>query len=143
VPPVRDTEAPGPGALFLAQGPRAGILGREPEPAMIEDTIGKIEARIQNAESIKDDRRKELLQLLATLKSEVAELSKTHSDEAQSIAGFTAVSAHEATRSEQNPRLLKLSLEGLGSSVAGFEQSHPRLVQIVNAISNTLANLGI
>ena len=110
---------------------------------MIEDTIGKIEARIQNAESIKDDRRKELLQLLATLKSEVAELSKTHSDEAQSIAGFTAVSAHEATRSEQNPRLLKLSLEGLGSSVAGFEQSHPRLVQIVNAISNTLANLGI
>jgi hypothetical protein len=46
-------------------------------------------------------------------------------------------------RSEQNPQLLKLSLEGLGSSVAGFEGSHPRLVQIVNAISNTLANLGI
>ncbi len=110
---------------------------------MIEDTIGKIEARIQNAEAIKDERRKDLLQLLATLKSEVAELSKTHSDEAQSIAGFTAVSAHEATRSEQNPQLLRLSLEGLGSSVGGFEGSHPRLVQIVNAISNTLANLGI
>jgi Mg2+ and Co2+ transporter CorA len=110
---------------------------------MIEDTIGKIEARIQNAEAIKDERRKELLQLLATLKSEVAELSRTHSDQAQSIAGFTAVSAHEATRSEQDPQLLKLSLQGLGSSVAGFEGSHPRLVQIVNAISNTLANLGI
>ena len=110
---------------------------------MIEDTIGKIEARIENAEAIQDDRRKELLQLLGTLKAEVAELSKTHSDQAQSIAGFTAVSAHEATRSEKDPRLLKLSLEGLGSSVTGFEGSHPRLVQIVNAISNTLANLGI
>jgi hypothetical protein len=110
---------------------------------MIEDTIGKIEARIQNAEAIKEERRKELLQLLATLKSEVAQLSETHSDQAQSIAGFTAVSAHEATRLEQNPQLLKLSLDGLGSSVAGFERSHPRLVQIVNAISNTLANLGI
>jgi hypothetical protein len=110
---------------------------------MIEDTIGKIEARIQNSEAIKDERRKELLQLLATLKSEVAELSKTHSDQAQSIAGFTAVSAHEATRSEQDPQLLELSLKGLGSSVGGFEGSHPRLVQIVNAISNTLANLGI
>ena len=110
---------------------------------MIEDTIGDIEARIQNAEAISDERRKELLQLLATLKSEVAQLSKTHSDQAQSIAGFTALSAHEATRSEQDPQLLKLSLQGLGSSVGGFERSHPKLVQIVNAISNTLANLGI
>ena len=110
---------------------------------MIEDTIGDIEARIQNAEAISDERRQELLQLLATLKSEVAQLSKTHSDQAQSIAGFTALSAHEATRSEQDPQLLKLSLQGLGSSVGGFERSHPKLVQIVNAISNTLANLGI
>jgi Mg2+ and Co2+ transporter CorA len=110
---------------------------------MIEDTIGKIESRIQNAETIKDDRRRELLELLGTLKTEVAQLSKTHGEEAQSIAGFTEVSAHEATRAEQNPELLKLSLEGLTSSAQGFEHSHPRLVQIVNAISSTLSNLGI
>ena len=110
---------------------------------MIEDTIGKIEARIDSADTIKEERRRELLQLLGTLKSEVAELSKTHEEQAQSIAGFTEVSAHEATRAEQNPELLKLSLDGLGSSVRGFEQSHPRLVQIVNAISSTLSNLGI
>ncbi len=110
---------------------------------MIEDTIGKIESRIQNAEAIKDDRRRELLDLLATLKSEVAQLSTTHGEEAESIAGFTEVSAREATRAAQNPQLLKLSLEGLNSSVEGFERSHPRLVRIVNAISNTLSNLGI
>ena len=110
---------------------------------MLDDTIGKIEARIQTADAINGERRRELLQLLGTLKSEVAELSKTHGEQAQSIAGFTELSAHEATRTEQNPHLLKLSLEGLGSSVAGFEESHPRLVQIVNAISNTLSNLGI
>ena len=110
---------------------------------MIEDTIGKIEDRIRGAEAIKDERRQELLQLLGTLKSEVAELSKTHEEQAQSIAGFTEVSTHEAIRAEQNPELLKLSLDGLGSSVRELEQSHPRLVQIVNAISNTLSNLGI
>ena len=110
---------------------------------MIEDTIGKIEDRIRAAEAIKDERRQELLQLLGTLKSEVADLSKTNEEQAQSIAGFTELSTHEATRTEQNPELLKLSLEGMGSSVRGFEESHPRLVQIVNAISNTLANLGI
>jgi Mg2+ and Co2+ transporter CorA len=110
---------------------------------MIEDTIGKIEARIEGADAIKEDRRRELLQLLGTLKSEVAELSKTHVEQAQSIAGFAEISAHEATRSEQNPELLDLSLKGLLSSASEFEQSHPRLVRIVNAISNTLSNLGI
>jgi hypothetical protein len=110
---------------------------------MIEDTIGKIEARIQGAEAIKEERRLELLQLLGTLKSEVEQLSKTHGEQAESIAGFTHVSAHEATRADQDPQLLKLSLEGLSSSVSGFEESHPRLVRIVNAISQTLSNLGI
>ena len=110
---------------------------------MIEDTIEKIEAKIQSAEAIKEDRRGELIQLLGTLKAEVAELSKTHGEQAQSIAGFAEVSTHEATRTEQNPQLLKLSLEGLSSSVSELEKSHPKLVQIVNAISNTLSNLGI
>jgi hypothetical protein len=129
---------------FTCRPPQDRYVDLETESnAMIEDTIGKIEARIQSAEAVKDERRQELLQLLGTLKSEVAELSKTHEEQAQSIAGFTEVSAHEATRTEQNPELLKLSLEGLGSSVRGFEESHPRLVQIVNGISSTLSNLGI
>lgn len=110
---------------------------------MIEDTLSKIEARIRTADTVKEDRKAELLQLLTTLKSEVAELSKTHAEHAESIASFTEVSAREATRTQQNPRLLELSLEGLSSSVKGFEGSHPRLVQIVNAVSNTLSNLGI
>jgi Domain of unknown function (DUF4404) len=118
-------------------------VGGTKSTAMIEDTIGKIEARIKGTEAIKEERRRELLRLLGTLKSEVAELSKTHEEQAQSIAGFTEVSTHEATRTEQNPELLQLSLQGLGSSVRGFEESHPHLVQIVNAISSTLSNLGI
>jgi hypothetical protein len=110
---------------------------------MIEDTVSKIEAKIHGSEAINDDKKRELLQLLGTLKSEVSELSKTHGEQAESIAGFTEVSAHEAIRSEPNPELLELSLKGLSSSVGGFEKSHPRLVQIVNNISNTLSNLGI
>ena len=110
---------------------------------MIEDTIEKIQARLESADAIKDDRRQELLQLLARLKSEVADLSKTHGEQAESIAGFAEVSTHEATRAEQNPQLLQLSLQGLKSSVQELEESHPKLVQLVNAISNTLSNLGI
>ena len=110
---------------------------------MIEDTIKNIEARIQSSDTIKDDRRRELLQLLETLRAEVDALSRTHSEQAESIAGFAELSTHEATREQQNPQLLNLSLKGLNSSVEEFEGSHPRLVQIVNTISHTLSNLGI
>ena len=110
---------------------------------MIEKTISEIETKISVAESVSPERRRELLQLLATLKTEVAELSKTHEEQADSIAGFTQLSTHEAMRSEQNPRLLELSLKGLRSSVDDLEQSHPHLTQIVNRISQTLADLGI
>ncbi len=110
---------------------------------MIDETLTKIESRIHSTDSVGEDRKRELLQLVATLKTEVAELSKTNSERAESIAGFTQVSTHEATRESQDPDLLRLSVEGLRSSVSGFEESHPNLVRIVNSISNTLSNLGI
>jgi len=110
---------------------------------MIEDTLKKIAARIQAADTIEVGRKAELLRLVDTLRTEVAALSDTHGEHAESITGFTESSAREATRAEPQPRLLELSLAGLTSSVEGFEQSHPRLVQVVNAISTALANLGI
>jgi hypothetical protein len=110
---------------------------------MIENTIGEIESRIHQAGAVSPEQKRELLQLLETLKAEVNELAQTNQAQADSITGFAKVSAHEATRADQNPQLRELSVRGLRSSVDGFEQSHPRLVQIVNSISNTLSNLGI
>jgi len=110
---------------------------------MIEDTIAKIEHQLDTAQTIRPERKAELSKLLETLKSEVSSLSSTHGEQAASIARFAEVSAHEATRSTQDQQLLDLSLEGLRSSARDFEQSHPKLVQIVNSISSTLSNLGI
>lgn len=110
---------------------------------MIQDTIAKIEAQIEGSATLTPERREELTALLATLKAEVNELAVTNQEEAQSIAGFTQVSAYEAMRSEQNPALLQHSLGGLTASAAKFEKSHPRLYQVVQSITNTLSNLGI
>jgi hypothetical protein len=110
---------------------------------MIDDTVSKLEAQLSATNNLPPDRKAELLKLLGTLKAEVSALSKTHEEDAQSIAKFTEVSALEATRREQNPRLRELSIEGLKSSVAGFEESHPKLVRVVNSISTALSNLGI
>jgi Mg2+ and Co2+ transporter CorA len=111
--------------------------------AMIDNTISEIEARIGAAESVTPERRQELLQLLATLKTEVAELSKTNGEQADSIAGFARLSTHEAMRSEQNPQLREISLLGLRSSVEDLEQSHPHLTQLVNRFSKMLSDWGI
>jgi hypothetical protein len=118
------------------------LPGRKDEN-MVEETITQIETRIKKAESLNDERKKELLDLLSTLKAEVSKLSKTDAEDAKSIAGFTEVSIHEAIREEKNPQLLKLSLKGLSTSVERFENSHPKLAGIVNSICNTLSNIGI
>jgi hypothetical protein len=110
---------------------------------MLEQTITNIEQRIKKAESIAEKDRGDLLDLLTTLKTEVVELSKTNADHAESITGFTQVSAHEATRENKNSHLIKLSLAGLTSSVDELETAYPRLVETVNRISQILANMGI
>jgi len=110
---------------------------------MIEKTISEIEAKIGGTETVTPAQKQELLQLLATLKTEVGTLAKTHGEAADSIAGFVRMSAHEATREHQDPELRALSLQGLRSSVTGFETSHPHLAQLVGRISQTLADLGI
>ena len=110
---------------------------------MFQDTISKIEEKIQSAPAVREENRAELLALLGALKSEINELSKTHQEQARSITGFAELSAHEATRQVKNPALLNLSVKGLGSSVAGFEETHPKLVDSVNRICTALANMGI
>jgi hypothetical protein len=110
---------------------------------MLQQTIDKIEQRLRNTEVINEENKSELINLVSTLKIEIADLSKTHNEQAESITGFAEVSTREATRQEKNAELLKLSIEGLGSSVRGFESSHPRLVKVVNDICSMLSNLGI
>lgn len=110
---------------------------------MLKKTIDTIEEKIHHVDSITDETKTELLTLLSTLKGEIAELSETQSERAESIAGFTQISAHEATRVEKNPVLLNLSLKGLRSSVNELETTHPKLAETVNSICHILSNMGI
>ena len=133
--------------MLLSLGQRgSGDIGNEGElrwKEMIRDHLDKIEERLKQSETVKESDKAELLTLLRTLRTEIADLSQTHYEQAESITGFAELSAREATRNEKNPVLLNLSIEGLASSVQGFETSHPRLVEIINTFSTMLSNLGI
>ena len=110
---------------------------------MIEKTISEIEARIRAAESTDPERRRELLQLVGTLKTQIAELAKTQAEQADSIARFAELSTHEALRAQQDPQLREISLTGLRSSVDALEESHPQLTHIVHRLTKTLSDWGI
>jgi len=110
---------------------------------MIEDRIQNIEARLKSAQTVPDETKAELLELISALKSEIRNLPETHEEQAASIAGFAEASAHEVTRSQRKPQLVEAALTGLKSSVEEFEATHPTLTQVVNRIAFILSNMGI
>jgi len=110
---------------------------------MLKHTLETIENKIKNAPSIPEASKSEYLELLHTLNTEINKLQKSQKEKAQSIKGFTKVTSHEITRDEIDPGLIRISIEGLSSSVKEFEASHPKLVQTVNAICDFLSKIGI
>jgi hypothetical protein len=109
---------------------------------MLDETLAHLEAEMEQA-SVSPEQKAELLRLIATLRAEMGPLTHTHTEQARSIAGFTQVSAYEATRPRRRPELLKLSLAGLEKSVDEFRATHPRLVEIVGSLSSILSNIGV
>ena len=110
---------------------------------MLDETIAKLETNIRVSEAIQADKKAELLRLLTTLKSELATLEHTHAEHAESVLGLAERSMHEAIRQPKDPQLAASALQELSEAVAALEVSHPQLVNVVNAISMLLSNIGI
>jgi hypothetical protein len=90
-----------------------------------------------------ETKKAELQKHLSALQTEIDQLARTDADRAKTVAGFADLSAHEATRPRPNRELLGLSLSGLRKSVQEFEETHPRLVEIVGSLSATLSSIGL
>ena len=110
---------------------------------MLEERMANIETRIQQAAGLPEAEREKLLQLLATLREEIAALDHTREEEAKSIAHFLDASTHEASRAEKQPKLLQASRDGLAASVENFERSHPKLFETVQQAATVLGNMGL
>src|SRR5215470_2522380 len=106
-------------------------------------SLQDVEKAIAGHQDIPQETKAELLRLLTTLKSEIATLEHTHADHAESVIGLTQRSMHEAIRQPKDPQRADSALQELAASVAELEVSHPQLVNVVNAISVLLSNIGI
>lgn len=111
---------------------------------MIEETIARIEARLRSAAPMLDGTRAELLRLLDTLRAEVRQLPPAATPQAEKMASAVEASTEAAvTYAEGGVQYDEKPFHELAESVREFEGSHPRLVQTVNHLANTLAGLGI
>jgi mevalonate kinase len=110
---------------------------------MIDETIRGIEERISASDRIDETRRRELLELVARLRGEVQELSRTNQQAAYDITARTEATVREATEGERNEDALGDLLHQMNDEVERFGVSHPRLAGVVTAIGQTLWRIGI
>jgi hypothetical protein len=73
---------------------------------MIEDTLARLQARLENISSLGEDKKQELFSLFSQLKEDVADLSETQSDRIESITRFTELSTHEAPGRRRTMRFM-------------------------------------
>jgi hypothetical protein len=98
---------------------------------MIEETIRQIEARLNASTNLAPETRAELVALLAKLRAEASQLPARERPEPE--AGDQPAAAES----------MQEHVDKLRSSVEEFKVSHPKVVQLVNHLANTLAGLGI
>ncbi len=110
---------------------------------MLKKTLETLEAKIKTSANIPEEKKSEYFDILERLNEEINELGKSDKEKAESISGFTKVSAHESTRKEIDQNLITIAADGLNESVKEFEASHPRLVSTVNDFMTFLSKLGI
>jgi ABC-type transporter Mla subunit MlaD len=101
---------------------------------MIEDTIRSLEARLQSANGLTHDQRRELEGLVATLKSELSTLPN---------AGPTGMGSAVVKRANHSPQSVREALDDLNAAVAGQEAQHPKITELINSLSLVLSNTGI
>ncbi len=74
---------------------------------MTDEHIEKTKSAIESAGNIPPDKKAELLGLLSKLKPEIAKVSQTHHDHAQSIARLVEASAQETIGGQKKPELIR------------------------------------
>ena len=107
---------------------------------MAQNTLQKLETLIQESTQLEAAKQQELLELIASLKSELHDVDD---EQARSIAKFAEVATHEALRENKNTDLIDISTQGLDKSAQEFASTQPTLFNIVRTIVRTLSNMGV
>jgi hypothetical protein len=110
---------------------------------MATEIISRIENIVQEAPSLPAEKRDELLALVAALRKEIDTVAPDRAQAAHEIAVETHALAEKSLAPGAARQAGIQPMRALTHSLNQFEDSHPRLVQVTNAICTALSNLGI
>jgi hypothetical protein len=105
---------------------------------MIHDKLKAIEEKISDSSSMKPENKEAVLELLSELKNEIGEVSDENADQLANLN-----SLKEIDKPSEDDGLLKSVFNEVEETVQAFEESHPKLVQVVNSICTQLSNSGL
>jgi hypothetical protein len=110
---------------------------------MATEIISRIENIVHEAPSLPPEKREELLALVAALRKEMDAVAPDRAQAAHEIAVETHALAEQALAPGAESKPGRPPLRKITDSLNQFEDSHPRLVQVTNAVCTALSNLGI
>ncbi len=112
---------------------------------MFTEKITSIEKKIEQTPAIDQPAKDELLELLDNLNEELSKLedNSTNMGHSQEIVGKASRFAEQAIADPGATQEIEQSINELKGSVADFEASHPKLVQIINRVCVMLSDIGI
>ena len=110
---------------------------------MVQDKLKQIEELVRTSPQASAETKQELIRLVGELSAELKTLEQTHQEHARSIAGYAEAATRQRTHSERPPSPEEDARTGLSDSVREFESTHPRLANLVRAISDALSGVGI
>jgi mevalonate kinase len=104
-----------------------------------------IEKKIKTTPQIDAKIKEDLLDLMRSLKTELADIKNEHPKTADSIVDQTHSSAEQilCKNNSGEQKILQENIDDLQKTVDEFEASHPKLVQVVNRICMMLSDIGI
>ena len=101
---------------------------------MIEEKLKRIEDRISQSENMAEENKALVLELLKELKSEIAESSENVGN---------GLKQNISDIDDDDEGFIQSAFNDINSTLSEFEESHPKLVQIVNSICTQLSNSGL
>jgi hypothetical protein len=116
---------------------------KPPHVAEAEAALARARALLAHPGPLDEKTRAEVLSALDELSGAIAPVIEARPDEARSLSQFTEVVAHEATRPEPSPSLLRVGLDGMAQAAERLETRHPALAAITQRIADALAQIGI
>ena len=112
---------------------------------MIQDTLQRLKNRLQQAATLDEETRSQILGLVQQLEAETGALAADApgAERVQSALGLADAAAQVTTRSEPNSGLAAKAISALDDAVLDLEAAHPDAARLVGQISYALSRMGI